>query len=135
MEFQRTEMAAQQQEALDAQARNMLRLTAPPLAWAVRAEMMRENLSQVDDYFREFVREEGVQSIFLIDKENKVVLATNRKLETQPADQVVSHSIQDAESVLIEKSDATLRMGVPIMSFNEKMGILVVDYEPLTNTD
>jgi hypothetical protein len=135
MEFQRTEMAAQQQEALDAQSRDMLHLTAPPLAWAVRGEMMRENLSQVDDYFREFVREEGVLSIFLIDKENKVVLATNRKLETQPADQVVSQAIQDAESVLIEKLDSTLRMGVPIMSFNEKIGVLVLDYEPLSYAD
>jgi hypothetical protein len=130
MEDQQTEMAKEQQEALDAQTRTMLQLTALPLAWAVRKEMMGGNLSQVDSYFRDFVRQEGVLSIFLIDQENKVALATNKKLETQPADQVISRAIQDAESVLIEKSDSVFRMGVPIMSFNEKLGILVVDYEP-----
>lgn len=133
MEEQRIEMAEEQQRALDAKTQTMLQLTALPLAWAVRGEMMQGNLSQVDDYFRNFVREEGVVSIFLIDKESKVVLATNRKLETQPADQIVSQAIRDAESVLIEKSDSVFRLGVPIMSFNEKLGVLVVDYEPPTN--
>ena len=130
MEDQQTEMVKEQQKALDAQTRTMLRLTALPLAWAVRGEMMEGNLSQVDNYFRDFVREEGVLSVFLIGQENKVVLATNKKLETQSADQVVSQAIQDAENVLIEKSDSVFRLGVPIMSFNEKLGILVVDYEP-----
>jgi hypothetical protein len=48
---------------------------------------------------------------------------------------VVSQTIRDAENILIEKSESVLRMGVPIMSFNEKIGILVVDYEPLTTAD
>ena len=135
MEAQRTEMLEERQKALDAQARTMLQLTALPLAWAVRGEMMRGNLSQIDDYFRDFVKEAGVQGIFLIGRENTVVLATNRKLETQAADKVVSQAIQDAENVLIEKSDSIMRLGVPIMSFSEKLGILVVDYEPPTEAD
>jgi hypothetical protein len=130
MEDQRIEMEKERQDSLDARTRAMLHLAARPLAWAVRAEMMQGNLNQIDDYFRDFVREKGVQSIFLIDKENKVVLATNRKLETQPADKVVSQAIQNAENVLVEGSDSLLRLGVPIMSLNEKLGILVVDYEP-----
>ena len=130
MDLQRTEMSIQQQNALDAQARDMLRLTALPLAWAVRAEWMRGNLSQIDDYFRDFVKEAGVQAIFLIDSKNMVVLATNRKLETQSADQVVSQTIRDAESVVIEKADSIVRMAMPIMSLNEKLGILVIDYDP-----
>jgi hypothetical protein len=134
MEDQQIEMVKEQQKALDAQTRTMLQLTALPLAWAVRGEMMEGNLSQVDSYFRDFVREEGVLSIFLIDQENKVALATNKKLETQSADQVVSQAILDAESVLIEKSDSVYRLGVPIMSFNEKLGIMVVDYEPRTKS-
>jgi hypothetical protein len=129
MDLQRTEMIQKQQMALDIQARDMLRLSALPLAWAVRTEMMRENLSQVDDYFRDFVREEGVLSIFLIDKENKVVLATNRKLETQSAGQVVSQTIRDAKDIVIENTGSGLRLGVPIMGFKEKMGLLVVDYQ------
>ena len=130
MEDQRTEMIQNQQDALEAQVHAMLRMTAQPLAWAVRAEMMRDNLSQVDDYFRDFVKEEGVQSIFLIDRNNQVAVATNRKLEAQPADSVVSQTIRDTKKVVIEPSESGLRLGIPIMSFNEKIGLLVVDYAP-----
>ncbi len=128
LELQRTEMAQERGQALEAQARAMLHLTALPLAWAVRTEMMRGDLGQIEDYFGDFVREPGILSVLLIDKENQVAVATNRKYETLRADSMVSRSIQDAESVVVEKSDSTLRLGVPIMSFNEKIGILVVDY-------
>ncbi len=130
MEFQRSEMAQENQQALDVQARDMMRMVALPLAWAVRAEMMRGNLSQVDDYFRDFVKEPGVQSVLLIDKENQVVLATNRKLEAQSADRVVSKSILGSEDIVVEQSESDLRLAVPIMSFNKKIGILVMDYRP-----
>jgi hypothetical protein len=130
LEVQRNEMTEERRQALEVQASDMLRITARPLAWAVRAEMIRGNLGQVDDYFRDFVREAGVLSIVLIDKDGQVALATNRKLETQPADGVVSQKIMDADDVVIEELGATLRLGVPIMSFNEKLGVLVLDYQP-----
>jgi hypothetical protein len=128
MEVQRSEMLVEQGRALNAQAQKMLRLTALPLAWAVRSEMMRGNLDPVDDYFRELIRKPGVLLIALINKEDKVVLATNRKLETQSADGLFSKAIRDADDIVIEDSDPLLRLGVPIMSLNEKLGVLVMDY-------
>ena len=129
MELQRTEMIQDRKDALDNQAGEILRLSVLPLDWAVRSEMMRGNLSQVDDYFREFVQEAGVQTVFLIDSKNKVILATNRKLETQSGDRVVSSAIMEAEDAVIERTESRIRLGIPIMSFNEKLGILVVDYQ------
>jgi hypothetical protein len=130
LDAQRTEMIHERQEAVEVQAQSMLRMTAQPLAWAVRAEMMRDNLSQVDDYFRDLVRAEGVTSIFLIDRENQVAIATNRKFEGQPAESVASQDIRNAKGVVIEPAESGVRMGIPIMSFNEKIGILVMDYTP-----
>jgi hypothetical protein len=128
IDIRQAEMTEERHHALDVQAQNMLRLAAIPLAWAVRTEVMRGDLSRVDDYFRDFVREPGVQSVLLIDKDNKIALASNRKLETLPANKVVSQAILDAQDTVIERPDSILRLGVPIMSFNEKLGILVVDY-------
>jgi hypothetical protein len=90
MEAQRVELTTARQQALESQARSMLRLTGRPLAWAVRAEMLRNNLEQVDDYFDDFVREPGIVGVVLIGKEGTVLLATNRKLVGQPARDVVS---------------------------------------------
>ena len=113
----------------------MLRLAARPLGWAVRTEMLRSNLSQVDDYIRQFVREPGVRSLILVGKDGRVLLASDRKLETQGAAQLVSKAIREAIDVVVEESGDSTRIGVPIMGFDDRLGVLVVDYAPQTQQD
>lgn len=127
---ERNQLSTAQRQAIEGQAREMLRLSARPLAWAVRAELVRGNVSQVDDYLREFVRERGVNAIALVGPDRKIQLATNRKLETQPADALVSKTILDATDVVIEPAGSTFRMGLPIMGFDRRFGVLVIDYDP-----
>jgi hypothetical protein len=126
---ERAQASSAQQQALQGQARELLRLTARPLAWSVRAELLRGNLGQIDDYFRELVRERGVSALLLVDKDGRIALATNRKLETQPAASVVSKALLEAPDFAVEESATTLRMAVPVMSFDRRIGTLVVDYE------
>jgi hypothetical protein len=126
---ERSASSSAQREALAMQARDLLRLTVRPLAWAVRAEMLRGNLGQVDDYFREYVRERGVSSLMLVGKDGRVALATNRKLETQAAEALVSRALLDAGDVAIEESGTSLRMAVPVMGFDSRLGTLVVDFD------
>ena len=129
MARERSESSSAQRQALDAQARELLRLTARPLAWSVRAEMLRGNLGQVDDYFRELVRERGVAAIMLVDEKGQVALATNRKLETQPATSLVSKALLEATDVASEESGTSLRLAVPVMAFDRRLGTLIVDYD------
>ena len=128
--LERSQVSTAQRRALDVQARDLLRLAARPLAWAVRAELLRGNLGQVDDYFREFVRERGVNSVLLVAPDGKILLATNRKLETQAADTLVPKAILDAPDVSLETAGGLLRLGVPVMGFDRRLGLLVIDYDP-----
>ncbi len=125
----RNESSSARRQALTMQARDLLRLTARPLAWAIRAELLRSNLGQVDDYFREFVRERGVSSLMLVGPDGRIVLATDRKRETQPADGLVSKALLEATDVAVEEAGTTLRLGVPVMGFDKRLGLLVVDYD------
>jgi hypothetical protein len=125
----RVESSSAQRQALTTQARDLLRLTARPLAWSVRAEMLRGNLGQVDDYFRELVHERGVSSLILVDKDGRIALATNRKLEMQPAASVISKALLEAPEVASEESGSSLRLAVPVMAFDRRIGTLVVDYD------
>ena len=127
---ERNQISTTQRQALDVQARDLLRLAARPLAWAVRAELLRGNVGQVDDYFREFVRERGVNSLLLVGPDGKILLATNRKLETQAADASVSKSLLEAPDVTLEEAGGLLRLGVPVMGFDRRLGLLVIDYDP-----
>jgi hypothetical protein len=126
---ERSALSSAQREALTVQARDLLRLTARPLAWAVRAEMLRGNLGQVDDYFREFVRERGVTSLMLVGKDGRIALATNRKLETQAADGLVSRELLAAADVAVAESGTSMRMVVPVMGFDSRLGTLVIDFD------
>jgi len=128
--LERSQLSTAQQQALEVQARDLLRLAARPLAWAVRAELLRGNIGQVDDYFREFVRERGVNSVLLVAPDGKIQLATNRKLETQAAATVVPKAILDAPDVSLEAAGGLLRLGVPVMGFDRRLGLLVIDYDP-----
>jgi hypothetical protein len=130
MEVQKTEMVENKRQALKVQARDMLRLSARPFAWAVRAEMLRNNLGQVDDYIRQFVREAGIRSLMIVGKDGRIQLASDRKLETQSAEPLVSKEIRNATDVVVEEPGDFIRMGVPVMGFDDRMGVLVVDYAP-----
>jgi hypothetical protein len=130
MDSQRTELVENKRQALKLQARDMLRLSARPFAWAVRAEMLRGNLGQVDDYIRQFVRETGVRSLMLVGKDGRIQLASDRKLETQSAEPLASKEIRNATDVVVEEAGEFIRMAVPVMGFDERMGVLVVDYAP-----
>jgi len=127
---ERGQLSTAQRQALGVQARDLLRLAARPLAWAVRAELLRGNVGQVDDYFREFVRERGVNAVLLVGPDGKILLATNRKLETQAADAFVSKTIIEAPDVMLEEVGGVLRLGVPVMGFDRRLGLLVIDYDP-----
>jgi hypothetical protein len=128
-EAERARSSTAQKQALTGQARALLRLSARPLAWSVRGELLRGNLGQIDDYFREFVRERGVSSLLLVDKDGRIALATNRKLETQPADSVLSKALLESPDVAFEEAGTALRMAVPVMGFDRRLGTLVVDYD------
>jgi len=128
LETQRTEMTEARQRALDTQGREILRLAGLPLAWAVRGEVLKDNLQQVDDYFRRFVKEPGVQSLLYVDKEGRIVIATDRKLEGQAAAGLVSTALIEATEVTLEENPPGIRLAVPIMAFEARAGVLLLDY-------
>jgi len=125
---QRADLAEERKRALSVQGREMLRLAALPLGWAVRAEVLKDNLQQVDDYFRRFVREPGVQRMLYVDAKGVVALATDRKLEGQPATGLVASSHLAAVEPVIEETPEGLRLAIPIMAFEARAGMLIVDY-------
>ena len=125
---ERVQMTTARQKALNIQGREILRLAGVPLGWAVRAEVLKGNLQQVDDYFRRFVREPGVESMLYIDKAGLVAVATDRKLEGQPGSGLVSAALLDATELTFEEKPPGLRLAIPVMGFDEKVGVLVLDY-------
>lgn len=96
-------------------------------SWAVRSEMSRNNLEEVNNLFLAFVQENRVRKIHLINPANsKIILSTDKKNEGQEVTNAGFLNV--TEQVIIEEEGKTFIVS-PIMGINRITGILVVEIE------
>lgn len=95
------------------------------LTWAVRSEMTRDNLEQVNTYFIQLIKEPSIESIQLVEHTTgKVILSTNKKDEG---------TIQSDEFVLNTKAPTSqlkenkIQSVAPVFGLSEQLGILVIE--------
>lgn len=118
-------------ERVDERTRGLLRLSAQPLGWAVRSEMIRRNLDQVDAYLTEFVQEEGVESAVLAGERDSVLVATDRRFQGARFSEHFPAELLERDRTAVEEAeDGRLRLIVPILGINRRLGTLVVVYRP-----
>lgn len=116
---------------VDRRTEELLRLSAIPLAWAVRTEMLRRDLGQVDGYLTEFVQERGVEQAVLAGARDTVLVATDRRLQGTRFSQHFPAELLERDQATVEPVEqGRLRVVVPIMGINRRLGTLVVRYRP-----
>lgn len=123
---QTTAMELDYQNKIDSLTGRQLALTSKVLSWAVRSELTRENKEQVNQFFMNFIKEPGVINVKFVDaRTSKVTLSTDKKDESTPfTDQV---ALMTPETINY-KNDSILSVITPIMNLNNKIGILVIEY-------
>ncbi len=108
-----------------------LKLLAKPFVWAVRSEMMSGNLSQVNLYANDMVKEKNFQSIVISDNKGIIVTSTDKKLEGKDFSTVSKQAYLTIDSTIVEQIGASkLIMTSPIMGFNSRLGTLMITYSP-----
>ena len=104
-----------------------------PLVWAVRSEMIRENLEQVKDYMRQFVQAEEMQVelVMVVNDQGQIIASTNQKLEGQQYSGEFSSALLGVDDITVKNYEGNkLIAAAPIVSFSAKIGTLVVIYQP-----
>lgn len=130
-EANRAALASQLKEfALDLD-RTALARFGTALAWAVRGELIRNNLDQVDQYFAELVRMPRVQRVVLAGQDGKVLVATDRKFLGQPVTHLHPAEVLTAPQVDAQVTPQGYRLVIPVMGLNARLGTVVVEYGPL----
>jgi len=128
-EEERAGIVEQTRTALVDQTREMLRLSAIPLGWSVRTEMIKENYHQIDDYMQRFVKEPHVSRIALVDYEGSIQIATDKKLEGQRADSAFPSVLLEVGKVTVhDEGTDEVFVAVPILSYDARLGTLVLAY-------
>jgi cell division protein FtsL len=106
-----------------------LKLLAKPYVWAVRTELMRGNINQVNLYASDMVKQKSFQRIAIADNKGIVVSSTNKKDEGRPISAIGVNAISSHDTTSIENfNDSILILSSPIMGFNNRLGTLLIEY-------
>jgi Tfp pilus assembly protein PilO len=113
----------------DANADETKRQFGMVLAWAVRGEMLRNNLDQVDQYFSQIIKLPHTELALLADSSGKVRVSTDRRHLGAALTTLVpvEATLQQAVSVQRAADEARLLV-IPIMGLNSRLGTVVVRY-------
>lgn len=95
-------------------------------SWAIRAELLRRNLEQVDQLLLTFIRHREVNRIDLIDPETgTILLSTNRKRQDMKVDISI---YQNLSKTRIQIDSANILVSTPVMGLDEMMAVIDVEY-------
>ncbi len=101
------------------------------LAWAVRGEMIRNNLDQVDQFFTEIVKLPGTERALLAGADGKVVVSTDRRhLGVEASTVVPPEALLLPQVTVRSEADGTLLLVVPVMGLNDRLGTVFVTRRP-----
>jgi hypothetical protein len=101
------------------------------LAWAVRGEMIRNNLGQVDQFFTEIVKLPGTERALLAGADGRVAVATDRRhLGVEASTLVPPEALVLPQVTVRSEADGTVLLVVPVMGLNDRIGTVFVTRRP-----
>ncbi|OFX28063.1 MAG: hypothetical protein A2033_05910 [Bacteroidetes bacterium GWA2_31_9] len=105
--------------------------TTKVFSWAIRSEMTRENIEQVNQFFLEFIKEPNIKKIQLINPhDSMIMISTDKKDEFT----ITSDSkILKTNSQNVYEYEFNYLIYTPIMGLNKKIGILAIEVTKFKN--
>ena len=98
---------------------------AKVFSWAVRSELIRNNVENVVQLMMNLVKERAINSISLINaSDNKVILSTNKKEE---GEQFSSLNVASISNLFVQEDSLRVRIYSPILGIDSKLGVLYFD--------
>ncbi|MHB1092356.1 hypothetical protein [Thiobacillus sp.] len=125
----RSALVTELKAKVDANADETKRQFGIALAWAVRGEMIRNNLDQIDQFFNEIVKLPHTDRVLLADSTGKVRVSTDRRyLGVELSTLVPVEATLPDEVAVRAGPDETKLLVIPVMGLNSRIGTVVVSY-------
>jgi hypothetical protein len=100
------------------------------LSWAVRGELLRNNLDQARQYLDELVKMRDTERVVLISDDGKLLVSTDKRLEEAEAKELYPDNVLQLQKIAIMSDvDGRKLLVVPVMGLNSRMAIVVVSYK------
>jgi hypothetical protein len=125
---QKSLKAQAQQQFVQAQE-EQLKLLAKPYVWAVRAELLRGNINQVNLFANDMIKQKNFQRVAIANNKGIIISSTNKKDEGRNFSTIGPDAALSRETTnVVNASDSILVMTSPIMGFNSRLGTLLITY-------
>lgn len=100
------------------------------LSWAVRGELIRNNIEQIDQYLSEIVKMKDTERVVLIGDDGQLLVSTDKRLEEAKGIEIFPKEILNLQKITIKSDvDGKKILVVPVMGLNKKIATVVVSYK------
>lgn len=130
----REQLIASNQKALEAQGGALLRLSALPLSWAIRIQLLKKNYGEVTTYFGQLVREPGVRRALLVMPDGTVKVASDQKLEGAELAELFPSLSLEADAPRVETVADEVLVIVPVMALTHRLGTVIIAHTVSTKS-
>lgn len=108
-----------------------LQTVARVFSWAVRAELMRNNMEQLNQIMVELVKTQGYRQVVLLSETGAVVLSTDKKYEGREYTANFYSQIAGSDQVQLNvMKTGDLLVSAPVYGFDKRLGSVVISYTP-----
>lgn len=130
IEAQKAETAKQAATQQTETVKKSLTMFGVPLAWAIRREMMADNLDQIDQYVTDLLRLEGFERVMVAKADGTIAVASDRKHLGAAFGSLYDERYLAAEQIAVEETaPGKWLLIVPLMGLNTRLGTAAVDYQ------
>ncbi len=100
------------------------------LSWAVRGELIRNNIDQIDQYLSEIVKMKDTERVVLVNDDGQLLVSTDKRLEEAKGTEIFPKEILNLQKITV-KSDVDNKklLVIPVMGLNKKIATVVVSYK------
>lgn len=112
-----------------------LTMFSVPLGWAIRREMMADNMDQVDQYVTDLVKQKGFERMVVAKVDGAVAVSSDRKNLGAPFGSLYAERYLTADQISVEEaSPGKWLVVVPILGLNARLGTLAIEYQAPPST-
>lgn len=119
------------EQRMDSLNLSNMEVTSKVFSWAIRSEMTRQNMEQVNQFFSAFVKEPNIRKVQLIDPVTGTVLLSSDKKDEGSIIQDTT-ILQAEKSVRIVGATGDIIIN-PVMGLDTRIGVLVIEIEKITH--
>ncbi len=135
LESERALITQQAREQADKQYKKEEERFGQVLSWAVRSELIRNNIDQIGLYLNDIVKQINAERIVLISEKGELLVSTDKRLEDVKGSDLYPKEVINEHKITI-KSDVNGKKLViaPVSDFNKRIAVLVISYnQPAIN--